>query len=186
MTREQEKHLKQEYLDSIDNALQRGTEAAYQEIRFLCDEERYRFLAERDDELTVLNSIIRIWELERNRPAEETIIGRTAIFLEESPVEVTRKQLSEVYAILKFALLRLETELPERVQAEGICRVLALDLTPGAIVLTAEREAEDRNYVLHRFADLLCTADIEKNYPRAGILAEILRGAVKINDEEMR
>ena len=178
MTIEQEQLKTKEYRERIAEGLRKGTPEGYQELCALCEEGVCLFLSSRSRELTLFRRIMRIWDVERGRTAAETIIGRTAAFREESQTEVTLQQLIDVYTILKFSVFRLESELPEELQIEGILRVLALGLSPGAILLAAEFEAENKRKVLERYAALLEAAELAGTYPRARQIATVLRGAI--------
>ena len=184
MTREQEKEKRTEYQSRIDAALRSGTPEALQELRALCDEDRYLYLAEQDRELTTFRRIMLLWELEQKRTPGDTIVERTAAFWEEPVTAVTAKQLLDSYAILKFAILRLGSELPEEAQTEGICRALALGFSTAAILFAAKTEAEDPGQALVRFADLLETPQASGICADNGRMAAILRGVAEKQTEE--
>ncbi|MCR5674547.1 MAG: hypothetical protein K6G16_02445 [Lachnospiraceae bacterium] len=183
MTKQQEREKTEEYRERIRTGLRGGTEADYRQLRALCEEGRYGYLSGKDRELAVFRKVMQIWDLDQNRPIGESIIGRTAALWEEERTDVTPEQLAGVYQMLKYAILRTGSELPEEIKIEGIGRVLAIGLSPGAILMAAELEAENVGQTLTDLAGLMETETIRKNWPQAAVTAAILKGAALRREE---
>ncbi len=177
MTPEREKERTEEYRIRIAEALREGGEEGYHELEMICEERDYDYLATRNKELLLFRRIVLVWLAERRvqKPIEETIIGRTAAFMNIPLSELTMKQLIETYTLVKFALFRLEDKLPEEERIEGVSRAMYLGISPEALILTARMEADKEREVLGAYAEALAHPVIRAEFSTAGQMEAVLR-----------
>ena len=181
VTEIQEEQKKAEYRNRIAESLAAGTPEALRSLVSLCAEERFQLLAGMGVGLTRFAQIMAIWAREDSASyaLSGTIIGRTAAFFEEPLQAVTQEQLTEVYTLLKFAVLRLQSDLPLQDQMEGVARVLVLGLTPVAVYCAAETESADRDRTLQAFAGILEREELVTAYPQAVRMRLILQSLLE-------
>ncbi len=181
VTGTQEEQKKAEYRKQIAEGLAAGTPEALCSLAALCAEEQFQLLAGDDNGLNRFARIMAVWAREdgASYPLSDTIIGRTAAFFEEPLQAVTQEQLTEVYRLLKFAVLRLQSDLPLQDQMEGVARVLVLGLTPVAVYCAAETESADRDRTLQAFAGILEREELVTAYPQAVRMRLILQSLLE-------
>ncbi len=173
----------EEYRSRIQDDLGIASEQSYLDLAALCMEDRYVLLSGYDRELLEFGRVISIWLREHaaDYPMAETIIGRTAAFWELPLNELTIKQLTEIYTILKFSIVRLCSDLPMEDKCDGVERILALGLSPVAVLCAAELETQDKEEIIRSLVSVLERPEMVASWPEAHRLALILRGVMDQN-----
>lgn len=157
MTSAEEKENVQVYRGRIGQLLAEGTPDSCRKLSGLCSEGRYLFLMRRDRELLLFWRVMCIYDREcaAGVSFDCTIFGRTAAFLGIATGELAAEQLTAVYTIVKFAVLRLDSALPAELVKEGFLRAAAWALSETAVAAVAEYESASADRVIAAYREVL-------------------------------